>query len=89
MSAMRTPSLPEQLYYRDTGCELAPRCLACPLPQCRYDLPPKRAQALLRAAKLRPLLAEGLTVDEAAARLDVSRRTIFRLRRVLHAYNLT
>ena len=29
-----TGRLPE-----DTGCEVAPKCLECPLPQCRYDDP--------------------------------------------------
>ncbi len=23
--------------YPDDGCSVAPRCLACPLPVCRYD----------------------------------------------------
>ena len=22
----------------DTGCDVAPACLACPLPKCRYDM---------------------------------------------------
>ncbi len=26
-------------YHPDRGCELAPRCLACHLPQCKYDAP--------------------------------------------------
>lgn len=76
-----TDRLPEQTHYRDDGCEIAPKCLECPLPQCRYDLPPKRAGALMREAELRRLLAEGLTADEAAVRMGVSRRTIFRLKR--------
>ena len=29
----------EYFIYRDTGCELAPACLSCPLPQCKYDMP--------------------------------------------------
>ena len=73
--------LPEYLHYRDDGCEIAPKCLECPLPACRYDLPPKRAGALMREAQLRALLAEGLTADEAAVRMGVSRRTVFRLKR--------
>lgn len=67
-------------HYQDTGCSIAPRCLACPLARCRYDLPPKRAGALLREAQLRTLLAQGLTADEAAVVMGVSRRTIFRLK---------
>ena len=73
--------LPENQHYRDDGCEIAPRCLACPLPACRYDLPPKRAGALLREAQLQELLAAGLTADEAAVKMGVSRRTVFRLKR--------
>lgn len=76
-----TDHLPEQLHYRDDGCEMAPRCLECPLPRCRYDLPPKRAGALMREAELRLLLDQGLSLDDAAARMGVSRRTIFRLKR--------
>jgi hypothetical protein len=73
--------LPENTHYRDDGCEISPRCLECPLPQCRYDLPPKRAGALMREAELRRLLADGLTADQAAAQMGVSRRTVFRLKR--------
>lgn len=73
--------LPENAHYRDDGCEIAPRCLECPLPACRYDLPPKRAGALLREAQLRELLASGLTADQAAIKMGVSRRTVFRLKR--------
>ncbi|HYF40714.1 MAG TPA: hypothetical protein VD930_13550 [Gemmatimonadales bacterium] len=74
-------ALPEQLHYRDDGCELAPRCLECPLPQCRYDLGPKVASALMWWAELRPLLAQGLSAEECAERMRVSRRTIYRLKR--------
>jgi predicted DNA-binding protein (UPF0251 family) len=35
----------------------------------------------MREAELRRLLAEGLTADEAALRMGVSRRTVFRLKR--------
>ena len=73
--------LPEQTHYRDDGCEISPRCLECPLPACRYDMPPKRAGALMREAELRRLLAAGFTADEAAVKMGVSRRTVFRLKR--------
>jgi hypothetical protein len=36
---VRSDTLPEHLAYRDAGCELAPRCLRCPLERCRYDEP--------------------------------------------------
>ena len=56
--------------YADTGCEFSPRCLECPLPACRYDLPPKQAGVYFRALKLLPLLEHGRTrtVDQLAAR---------------------
>lgn len=77
---MSADRLPEQMHYRDDGCKIAPHCLECPLPACRYDLPPKRAGALQRQAQLFELLNEGLTADQAAERLGVSRRTVFRLK---------
>ncbi len=72
----------ETINYEPTGCpDLGiDNCLSCCLPSCRYDLPPKRAGALLREAQLRTLLAQGLTADEAAAVMGVSRRTVFRLK---------
>jgi hypothetical protein len=30
---------PEFCTYQDEGCEIAPSCLECPLPQCTLDLP--------------------------------------------------
>ena len=72
--------LPEHTPYRDTGCDLAPQCLACPLPACRYDLPHKRAGVLLQQVALRPLLSQGLTINEMAGQLGVSRRTVLRLK---------
>ena len=80
--------LPEQTHYRDDGCEISRHCLECPLPACRYDLPPKRAGALLREAELQRLLAEGLTADQAAERMGVSRRTVFRLKRYSSTHNI-
>ena len=31
--------LPEDTFYRDTGCKVAPSCLACPLALCIFDRP--------------------------------------------------
>ncbi len=36
---VRRDALPEHADYRDTGCDLAPSCLRCPLRRCRYDEP--------------------------------------------------
>ena len=39
LPVQRANSLPERANYADVGCELAPSCLACPLPRCQYDEP--------------------------------------------------
>ena len=35
----RRDALPEHTHYADTGCDLHPSCLTCPLVRCRYDEP--------------------------------------------------
>lgn len=83
---MRTrDGLPENMNYRDDGCDIHPECLSCPLPACRYEMPPGRARALAQAAALGRLLGLGRTMDEAAGELGVSRRTVYRLRRIATA----
>lgn len=74
--------LPESTAYHDEGCDIHPSCLTCPLPACRYEMPPGRARALAQAAALAKLLEMGRTMDEAATELGVSRRTVYRLRRI-------
>lgn len=80
---MRTrDGLPESTSYQDEGCDLHHECLSCPLPACRYEMPPGRARALSQAAALGRLLDCGHTMEEAAMELGVSRRTVYRLRRI-------
>jgi hypothetical protein len=80
---MRTrDGLPESADYHDDGCDLHHSCLSCPLPACRYELPPGRARALSQAVALGQLLSSGSTMGEAASELGVSRRTAYRLRRI-------
>ena len=78
---VRADALPEQVEYRDRGCDLFPSCLRCPLPRCRYD-EPGGARAMLnrvRDREMRRLRREQeLPVDEIARRYRVSRRTVFR-----------
>ena len=80
----RSDALPENTSYRDTGCDLYPSCLRCPLPRCRYE-EPGGAPAMLRtgrdAAIVRLAREQKLSVDELAARFGLSRRTIFRVLR--------
>jgi hypothetical protein len=78
----RCDALPEFTDYSDSGCDLYPSCLSCPLPRCRYD-DPGGAAAMLRtgrnAAIARLASRDGLTVEELARAFGVSRRTVFRV----------
>ena len=80
--APRGNALPEHTNYADTGCDLYPSCLQCPLPRCRYE-EPGGAAAILRQGRdesiLRLARNSGLGVDELARSFGVSRRTIFRV----------
>ena len=65
----------------DRGCSLAPRCLECPFPQCRYDGEgtAKRLSFVLRgeeAARLRE--EEGLTIAQIAERTGCTKRAVYR-----------
>ena len=82
-------SMPEdgthyEAYYKDTGCSIAPSCLKCPLPRCRYDLPIIPSATVHRLARDAKVLAGmeqyDLTVEEAAERYGLAQRTIFRIK---------
>ncbi len=65
----------------DTGCEVAPKCLECPLPQCKYDMGAaylhyQTTQRALQAVGI--INTEGLSIAEAAARFNTTKRQIFR-----------
>jgi transposase-like protein len=77
----RRDALPENTRYVDTGCEVHPTCLDCPLVRCRYD-EPGGVRSLLSADRDRGILmlqAQGLTIESIARRYGVSRRTVFRV----------
>jgi hypothetical protein len=80
----RIDALPEYTDYNDTGCDLYPSCLGCPLPRCRYE-EPGGAAAMLRSGRdasiLRLAAQDGVTVDRLAEMFGLSRRTIFRVLR--------
>lgn len=67
-------ALPEHHDYQDTGCDVAPRCLACPLPDCKYVLGPRATNSIRVTVDILP----GETTAEAAARHGVTPRTIVR-----------
>lgn len=78
---VRRDALPEEIQYRDDGCDIHPRCLTCPLPRCRYD-EPGGARAMLNAfrdQRIAALRRDGAAVDEIAELYGLSRRTVFRI----------
>ncbi|HXG42135.1 MAG TPA: helix-turn-helix domain-containing protein [Dehalococcoidia bacterium] len=80
LQRVREDALPEHTDYRDTGCDIHPSCLSCPLPRCRYD-EPGGIRALLGAYRDRQIVAlrrQGVGIEELARRFGVSRRTVFR-----------
>lgn len=65
----------------DTGCDLHPACLSCPLPQCRYDGGTREESQwryVEQVAMIKRLKNEGLRAGEIAPRVGVSRRTVHR-----------
>ena len=82
--------LPEHTQYTDTGCEVSPSCLRCPLPVCRYDyadagsaLRALNAVRVLKNAQrddeIRRLRAEGLSLKEIAERFQIGTSSVFRV----------
>ena len=75
---LRSDALPEYADYRDTGCDLHDRCLTCPFERCRYEVQMNTQRARARARKVRELRAAGMSIDEIAANVGLSRRQVFR-----------
>ena len=76
--------LPEQMHYRDTGCEVSSSCLTCPLPQCKFD-DPVWYQQYRRQGRDQQVLdsyqRQGMNVFQLAEHFSVSPRTIHRVLR--------
>ncbi len=78
---VRSDALPEEINYRDDGCDIHRRCLTCPLPRCRYD-EPGGVRAMLNGYRDQQVLAlrrDGAPIDQIAERYSLSRRTVFRI----------
>ena len=76
-----TRGLPENTAYEDTGCDLAPSCLECPLALCKYD-DPNRARydrTVMRDTEIMRLFAEGFKVSAIALKVNISNRTVYRV----------
>jgi DNA-binding CsgD family transcriptional regulator len=72
--------LPDEINWRDEGCEVFQACLSCPLPRCVEEEP--RGQQRLRLAARNKRMVElrqgGKSVKEIAGLFGVSRRTVER-----------
>jgi hypothetical protein len=73
--------LPEHAQYQDSGCEVSPTCLSCPLPVCRYELPGGLAsvQRRPRNSEVVALHGSGVSVERLSEQFGLSRRSIFRI----------
>ncbi len=81
---VRADALPEHTDYRDTGCELAPSCLACPLARCRYDEPVtlRRLTADRRDREIAYIRRRyRAPIKMLASAYGLTRRSIFRILR--------
>lgn len=78
---IRNRGLPEFASYRDTGCDLAPACLECPLNLCKYDDPNwgKRNIKARRDEEIVRMRANGMTVAQIAVKANTSERTVYRV----------
>jgi hypothetical protein len=78
----RRDALPEHTRYADTGCDLHPSCLTCPLARCRFDQDTDAARKRTgreRDRRIIELQRRGKTIGMIASRFGVSRRTVFRV----------
>ena len=80
----RQQSPKSQGFFKDDGCEFAPRCFACPLSRCKYD--DRDWYRTCRKGARFLLIAEtadrqGLSKAAAAARFGVVGETVCRAQR--------
>ncbi len=76
----RREAYAEHVHYRDTGCDVHPACLSCPLPECKYEysvenvteMRARRDDAIQRDRK------KGMTVPAIARKHRVSERVVQR-----------
>jgi hypothetical protein len=79
---VRRDTLPEHAAYRDTGCELAPSCLRCPLRRCQYDEPSPEVAVHARDREIVTLRRRHrVPIDMLAGTYGLTRRSIFRILR--------
>lgn len=75
----------EDFIYPDNGCDIAPKCLECPLEACKYDGPEgaeaaRRYRLAQRLEAMQSLSDQGLTSDDLADKMGISKRHLYRLK---------
>lgn len=82
LARVRSDALPENVEYRDTGCEVSPTCLTCPLVTCRFDDPGGLRGILNRErnSRIMQLRARGVGPRQVADLVGMSVRHVHRVR---------
>lgn len=64
----------------DSGCAISPSCLACPLPQCRYDVPHGliRIKRLAVDERVIELRMDGRSIRDISGSVGIAVRTVQR-----------
>lgn len=64
----------------DNGCAIAPSCITCPLPQCRYDVPSglTRIKRMAVDEQVTELRRNGQSVRDISERVGIAVRTVQR-----------
>jgi DNA-binding NarL/FixJ family response regulator len=72
--------IPDDINWKDTGCEIYPSCLNCPLDKCMEEEPrgKQRLRMLSRSHRMAELRQEGKSIPEIARCFQVSPRTVQR-----------
>ncbi len=79
---VRRDMLPDYADYRDTGCDLAPSCLRCPMRRCQYDEPSPDVAVHARDREIVMLRRRHrVPIDMLAGTYGLTRRSIFRILR--------
>jgi DNA-binding NarL/FixJ family response regulator len=78
---------PEYTRYSDTGCELYPSCLECPLPWCAQEVPGgvNKIKLSRRNERIVAQAEKGKTARQIASRFGLSVRSV---QRILHENRL-
>ena len=75
----RIDALPEGTDFTDGGCNLAPSCLNCPLPLCKYDMPTHILNRAARDNRIYELRKSGVPPKDIRRAYGIAQRTLYRI----------